>query len=70
MQYRLNSSSSQYLRAFFNNNAYDWLEGQIGEYGGGFLWKRKLRHFKDIFRLKDDTEQMPKANTSDSTRSK
>ena len=70
LQYRLNSSSSQYLRAFFNNNAYDWLEGQIGEYGGGFLWKRKLRHFKDIFRLKDDTEQMPKANTSDSTRSK
>jgi hypothetical protein len=55
LQYRLNQNSSQYLRAYYNNNYYDWLEGQIGEYGFGFTWKRKLQHFKDIFNFKSDS---------------
>lgn len=51
LQYRLNDGASQYLRAFYNNNTYDWLEGQIGEYGVGFMWQRKLQNFMDIFRF-------------------
>ena len=42
IQYRLNDGASQYIRGFYNNNIYDWLEGQIGEYGVGFMWRRKL----------------------------
>lgn len=54
LQYRLDQNASQYLKAYYNNNYYDWLEGQIGEYGVGFTWKRKLQHFKDIFNFKSD----------------
>lgn len=61
LEYRLNKNASQYIRAFYDNSTYDWLEGQIGEYGVGFLWRRKLRHFRDIFRFKNDTQQMPPA---------
>lgn len=51
LQYRLNDGASQYVRAFYDNNTYDWLEGQIGEYGVGFMWRRKLQKFSDIFKL-------------------
>lgn len=58
LQYRLNDGASQYIRAFYNSNTYDWLEGQIGEYGVGFMWKRKLQKFSDIFHLKTEKQQM------------
>ena len=61
LQYRLNEGASQYIRAFYNSNTYDWLEGLIGEYGIGFKWQRKLQHFKDIFRFKTDKQQIPAA---------
>lgn len=66
LQYRIDNYSSKYLRLFYNNNTYDWLEGKIGEYGAGFMWKRKLRHFKDIFRFNSDKVVMPTMR-SDST---
>ena len=56
-EYRLSATSNQYLKLFYDRDSYDWLEGEIGEYGGGFLWRRKLQHFKDIFRFKADTRQ-------------
>ena len=59
LQYRLNEGASQYIRAFYNNNTYDWLEGLIGEYGVGFMWRRKLSRFSDIFRFKSDKQVMP-----------
>ena len=40
------------MQLFYNRDSYDWLEGDIGKYGVGFIWRRKLRHFRDIFRLK------------------
>ena len=57
LQYRLNQNASQYLRLFYDNNTYDWLEGFIGQYGVGFLWKRKLQHFRDIFKFKNSPAQ-------------
>ena len=59
LQYRLNEGASQYIRAFYNNNTYDWLEGLVGEYGVGFMWRRKLQHFKDIFRFKTEKQDVP-----------
>ncbi len=50
LEYRLDKNSSMYIKAFYDNSTYDWLEGLIGEYGAGFVWKRKLQHFKDIFK--------------------
>ncbi len=59
IQYRLNDGASQYIRGFYNNNTYDWLEGQIGEYGVGFKWQRKLQNFLDIFRFNTDSQTPP-----------
>ena len=50
MEYRLSPTSNKYVKLFYNQNVYDWLEGYTGEYGGGFLWKRKLDKLTDIFR--------------------
>lgn len=52
LQYRTSDTSNQYLRLFYKRAVYDFLEGYVGQYGGGYMWKRKLQHFKDIFRTK------------------
>lgn len=62
LEYRLNENASQYLRFFYNNNTYDWLEGLIGEYGVGFTWRRKLSNFKDIFLFKNEKQTFPTFN--------
>ena len=50
MEYRLSPTSNQYVKLFYNQNVYDWLEGYTGEYGGGYIWKRKLDRLTDIFK--------------------
>lgn len=67
LQYRLNQQSSQYMRLFYNNNVYDWLEGKIGEYGAGFTWRRKMQHFKDIINFKADRTAVPAPSRRDSS---
>ncbi len=67
MEYRLDDTANKYVKLFFNNNSYDWLEGYTQEYGGGFIWRRTIQHFKDIFRLKDDTNRLS-VRQADSTR--
>ncbi len=52
-EYRLGKSADKYLNVYYDNNAYDWLEGTTKEYGGGFTWRRSLQHFKDIFKFKN-----------------
>ena len=51
MEYRLTPTSNQYVKLFYNQNVYDWLEGYTGQYGGGYIWRRKLDHILDIFKL-------------------
>ena len=57
MEYRLSPTSNQYIKLFYNQNVYDWLEGYTSEYGGGFIWKRKLDHWWEVFKLKNTTER-------------
>ena len=54
LEYRLDDTANKYVTLFFQNNAYDWLDGYTQEYGGGFIWRRSLQHFKDIFNLRAD----------------
>ena len=49
MEYRLNQEATQNVRLFYNQNVYDWLEGYSGEYGIGFVWRKKLDNLWDIF---------------------
>ena len=51
MEYRLNQNATQNLKMFYKQNVYDWLEGYTSEFGAGFIWRRKLDNFWDIFRF-------------------
>ena len=51
MEYRLNQNGTQNLKMFYKQNVYDWLEGYTSEYGIGFVWRRRLDNFWDIFRF-------------------
>ena len=51
MEYRLDQSAQKNIRLFYNQNVYDWLEGYTGEYGGGFLWRRKMDSLNEIFKI-------------------
>ena len=67
-EYRLGNSSDKYVKLYYDNNAYDWLEGTVREYGVGFTWRRSLQNFKDIFRFwkKQPETRLP----ADSTKNK
>jgi hypothetical protein len=65
MEYRLNQDATQNLKLFYNQNVYDWLEGYTGEYGLGFVWRRKLNSLLDVltFWKKDQPMMMPRTTT-------
>ncbi|MDU5344940.1 MAG: translocation/assembly module TamB domain-containing protein, partial [Prevotella bivia] len=66
LEYRLNKRETKYLKLYYEREAYDWLEGDLSEYGIGFLWRRKLARFKDIFRFKKDSVATPRTVVKDS----
>ncbi len=70
LEYRLSATSNKYLNLFYTREDDDWLEGSVGKFGGGFMWKRKLQHLKDIFNFKKkDTDTPPeRPQQPDSTR--
>ncbi len=59
VQYRTSATSNQYLQLFYKRAVYDYLEGYVGEYGAGYMWKRKLQNFKDIFQFGDKDLTIP-----------
>jgi hypothetical protein len=64
LEYRLDDTANKYLTLFFQNNAYDWLDGYSQKYGGGFIWRRSLQSFWDIFRFKDPKPVMRSPQTT------
>ena len=40
-------------------NVYDWLEGYTGEYGVGYVWRRKLDSLWDVFKKNRSTQVPP-----------
>lgn len=57
MEYRLSPTSNQYVKLFYKQNVYDWLEGYTSEYGMGYIYKRKMEHWWDMFKLWKKDEQ-------------
>ena len=49
-EYRLDKNASKNLRLFYERESYDLLEGEVSEYGVGFVWRKRMRHFMDLFR--------------------
>jgi hypothetical protein len=72
LEYRLDNTANKYLSLYFQNNAYDWLDGYTQKYGGGFIWRRTLQHWTEIFKLKDTSSSMmtarPQTLRTDTTR--
>ena len=58
LQYRTSATSNQYLQAFYKAKVYDYLEGYADQYGAGYMWKRKLQNFRDIFQFGDKNLEM------------
>ncbi len=69
-EYRMSATSNKYLKLFYERDSYDWLEGNVSKFGGGFMWRRKLQHFRDIFRFKTESATMPAVQPTDSTTEK
>lgn len=57
LEYRLDQTANKFITLYYQNNSYDWLDGYSQKYGGGYMWRRKLQSFWDIFRFKDPTPQ-------------
>jgi hypothetical protein len=58
LQYRTSATSNQYLQMFYKAKVYDYLEGYADQYGAGYMWKRKLQNFRDIFQFGDKNLEM------------
>jgi hypothetical protein len=67
LEYRLSQNANKYVSLYFQNNVYDWLEGYTQKYGGGFIWRRSLDSFFDIFKFKDTTTPIPMRPVSTTT---
>ncbi|MBM6993363.1 MAG: translocation/assembly module TamB domain-containing protein [Prevotella sp.] len=66
LEYRLSPTSNKYLNVFYERDNYDWLEGTVSKFGGGFVWKRKLNSLKDIFRFSRNESDFPSLPTDSS----
>ena len=64
LEYRLDDTANKYVNLFYENNSYDWLDGYTQKFGGGFIWRRTLQHFRDIFKFNSDGQVMPVPNDS------
>ena len=63
LQYRLSDTSSRYLQLFYKRSVYDFLEGYVGQYGAGYMWKKKLQTLGEMFH----STKQPIAAPADST---
>ena len=50
-EYKLNKAGTSYVKLFRHNEYESILEGEITETGGGFVWKRKIASWRDMFKL-------------------
>lgn len=64
VQYRLSDISYQYLNLFYNRSVYDFLEGYVGQYGGGFMWKKKVSSLKEIFKQQEEVIPIRRDSTN------
>lgn len=59
LEYRLDDTANKYVTLFYENNAYDWLDGYTQKYGAGFVWRRTLQTFSDIIRFRSGNSMLP-----------
>ena len=65
VQYRLSNTSNQYMNLFYKRSVYDYLEGYVGQYGAGYMYKKKLQRLSDLFRNVPSTPVIQKTERKD-----
>jgi hypothetical protein len=63
MEYRLSPTSNQYVKLFYDQNSYDWLEGYTSKYGGGYIWKKKLQKLSELIKPTPITTPVPRSSS-------
>ncbi len=58
LEYRLDQSAMRYVKLFYNKEAQDLLEDRISEYGGGFVWRKKINKLSELFKS-SKSDKMP-----------
>ena len=58
-EYRLDDTANKYITLFYQNNAYDWLDGYTQKYGAGFVWRRTVQSFSDLINFRSGNKRMP-----------
>ena len=49
LEYRLDPGGSRYAKLFYNRQYENLLEGDITKYGGGIVFRKKIRRLSDLF---------------------
>lgn len=49
VQYRLSETANKYVTMFYKRSVYDYLEGYVGQFGAGYMWKRKAQTLRELF---------------------
>ena len=57
LEYRLDNTAMRYLRLFYTRDTHDILEDDVSEYGGGFVWRKKMNSFSELFKSTKSTEK-------------
>ena len=68
LEYRLDQSAQRYVRLFYNKNADDLLEGEITEYGAGFVWRKKMESLGELFDFRTKKKKAASKAANDSTK--
>ena len=61
-EYKLNKKGTTNVKLFYHKEYESILEGEITEYGAGFMWKRKISSFGDMFKFLKLWRRKPKEN--------
>lgn len=69
-EYMLNRSGSMYLRLFRHVGYESILEGEVIQTGVGFVYKRKMTHFRDLFRLPGRKKKSQPENAAEAVTTK
>lgn len=49
LEYRLDRGGNKYAKLFYNRQYESLLEGEIARFGGGFIFRRKMRRLNELF---------------------
>lgn len=59
LEYRLDRGGNRYAKLFYNRQYESLLEGEIARFGGGFIFRRKMRRLSELFGIRSKKTTVP-----------